>query len=237
MILNNYSDKEKGAYLGAIASIATADRQASEAELEYLDALGDTAGLSPEQKEAVANIANGISPDDLKQCLDVLKSSELKYSLIADLIAFARSDNSYSGEEKNNIDKIAQYVGVSNEQVSALNRLVSKAAESGQPVEEMSKPGFLDSLGLGNLFGSSGPGGSNMAKNILGIAGPMLLGALLSRGMRGRHGGGGLGGMMGGMGGMLGGAGNSGLGGLFSMLGGGNSFRNAGGLLSGIFGR
>jgi hypothetical protein len=70
-ILHNYSDREKGAYLGAIASIATADRQASEAELEWLDALGDTAGLSPEQKEAVANIATGISPDDLKQCLDV----------------------------------------------------------------------------------------------------------------------------------------------------------------------
>ena len=42
-ILEGYSDNEKGAYLGAIASIATADRQASEEELSYLQALSESA--------------------------------------------------------------------------------------------------------------------------------------------------------------------------------------------------
>ena len=37
-ILSGYSDMEKGAYLGAIASISTADRSASEEELEYINA-------------------------------------------------------------------------------------------------------------------------------------------------------------------------------------------------------
>jgi uncharacterized tellurite resistance protein B-like protein len=244
-ILRDYSDAEKGAYLGAIASIATADRQATEEELEYLNALADTAGLSPEQKEAVSQIANGVSSDDLKQCLDILKGSDLKYSLVTDIIAFAKSDANYSDAEKNNIDKIAQYLGVNQEQVSALHQFVNKAAESGASPEEISKPGFLDSLGLGNIFKSSGSDKSNLAKNILGIAGPMLLGALLSRGLRGRQGGGGLGGMLGGGGGMFGGGGgggmspmgNGGLGGLFSMLSGGRGFSNSGGLLSSIFGR
>ena len=49
-VLRDYSDAEKGAYLGAIASIATADRQATQEEIEYLDALSDTAGLSAEQR-------------------------------------------------------------------------------------------------------------------------------------------------------------------------------------------
>jgi len=237
-VLRDYSDAEKGAYLGAIASIATADRQATPEEIQYLDALGDTAGLSDEQKEAVSQIAQGISPDDLKQCLDVLKNSDLKYSLITDIIAFAKSDANYSDAEKNNIDKIAQYLGVNEDQVSALHQFVNKTAESGQSPEELTKHGFLDSLGLN----------SGLTKNILGVAGPMLLGALLSRGLRGRHsGGGGLGGMLGSAGGMLGGTGgmlgrgggmmNSGLGGLLSMLSGGRGFNNAGGLLSGIFGR
>jgi uncharacterized tellurite resistance protein B-like protein len=126
----------KGAYLGAIASIATADRQATQEEIEYLDALSDTAGLSAEQKEAVSQIAQGISPDDLKQCLDVLKDSDLKYSLITDIIAFAKSDANYSDAEKNNIDNIAQYLGVNEAQVSALHQFVNKAAESGQPPEK-----------------------------------------------------------------------------------------------------
>jgi len=242
-ILRDYSDAEKGAYLGAIASIATADRKATEEELEYLNALADTADLSPEQKEAVSQIANGVSSDDLKQCLDILKGSDLKYSLVTDIIAFAKSDANYSDAEKNNIDKIAQYLGVNQEQVSALHQFVNKAAESGASPEEISKPGFLDLLGLGNIFKSSGSGKSGLT-NILGVAGPMILGALLSRGLRGRQGGGGLGGMLGGGGGMFGGGGggmspmgNGGLGGLFSMLSGGRGFSNSGGLLSSIFGR
>ena len=40
-VLEGYSDQEKGAYLGAVASIATADRQASAEELEYISALCD----------------------------------------------------------------------------------------------------------------------------------------------------------------------------------------------------
>jgi uncharacterized tellurite resistance protein B-like protein len=244
-ILHDYSDVEKGAYLGAIASIATADRQATQEEIEYLNALADTAGLSAEQKEAVSQIANGVSPGDLQQCLDILKGSDLKYSLITDIIAFAKSDANYSDAEKTNIDKIAQYLGVNEEQVSALQQFVSKTAESGLPPEEVTKHGFLDSLGLGNVFKSSGLDKGNLTKNILGIAGPMILGALLSRGLRGRQGGGGaLGGMFGGGGGMFGGGGggmfpmgNSGLGGLFSMLSGGRGFSNSGGLLSSIFGR
>ena len=45
-VLEGYSDKEKGAYFGAVASIATADRQASQKELEYISALCDAADIS-----------------------------------------------------------------------------------------------------------------------------------------------------------------------------------------------
>jgi hypothetical protein len=49
-ILQGSSDVEKGAYLGAIASIASADRQATEEEVDYLMQLADAAGLSDEQR-------------------------------------------------------------------------------------------------------------------------------------------------------------------------------------------
>jgi uncharacterized tellurite resistance protein B-like protein len=45
-LLQNYSEAEKAAYLSAIASLATADRQASEAETQFLHALAQQAGLS-----------------------------------------------------------------------------------------------------------------------------------------------------------------------------------------------
>src|SRR5690242_10320231 len=102
-ILEGYSDLEKGAYLGAIASLATADRQASDEELEYIQQLADSANLSPEQQQIVRDAATELSGEELNRCLDVLKNSQLKYSLVTDLMAFAKSDQDYSEAEQQSI--------------------------------------------------------------------------------------------------------------------------------------
>ena len=108
-ILEGYSDQEKGAYLGAIASLATADRQASQEELDHLEALASAAELSTMQREAVVRAATELSGEELKRCLDILKTSDLRFSLVADLIAFAEIDNEYSPEERSNVENITQY--------------------------------------------------------------------------------------------------------------------------------
>lgn len=216
-LLQNYSDEEKGAYLGAIASIATADRQASPEEVEYLTALADSADLSEAQRNAVIQAANGVSAEDLKRCLDILKGSELRFSLVTDMIAFAESDQNYSAEEKASVEKIAQYLDVNQQQFSLLDQFVKKTNETQAPPEEVQKPGFLDSLGLGDKMRSAGINSNTLLRTVLGIAGPMVLAGMLRRRGGGMMGGGlgsGLGGMLGG--GMLGG----GLGSIISMLGG-----------------
>jgi uncharacterized tellurite resistance protein B-like protein len=230
-LLKDYSDVEKGSYLGAIASIATADRTASEEELEYIQALADSAELSAEQKEAVERAATELSGEELKSCLDNLKGSDLRFSLITDLIAFAESDKNYSPEEKENIEKIAQYLNINKQQFSLLDQFVQKTARSNAAPEEIQHHGFLGSLGLEDKFKGAGINIGSITKGLLGVAGPMILGGLLSRGMRGRSGGG-LGGMLGGgLGGMLGGGG---LGSLTSMLNGGRGLGSTGGLFSRI---
>jgi hypothetical protein len=55
-LLKDHSNLEKGSYL----TITTADRTASEEELQYIQALADSAELSTEQKEAV-EIATGFN--------------------------------------------------------------------------------------------------------------------------------------------------------------------------------
>ena len=57
-LLKDYSDMEKGAYLGAISSIATADHSASEEEIEYIMALADSADLSEDQKKGRSTCSN-----------------------------------------------------------------------------------------------------------------------------------------------------------------------------------
>ena len=240
-LLKDYSDLEKGAYLGAIASIATADRTASEEEMEFIEALADSAELSPEQKEAVRRSATELSGEELNRCLEELKGSDLRFSLNTDLIAFAESDQNYSAEEKANIEKIAQHLNINQQQFSLLDQFVQKTKETEVAPEQVQQQGFLGSLGLEDKFKNAGINFGSLTKGLLGIAGPMILAGMVSRGLGRRSGGlggmlggGGLGGMLGGgLGSMLGGGG--GLGSLTGMLSGGRGFRNSGGLLSRIF--
>ena len=233
-ILEGNSDMEKGAYLGAIASLATADRTASEEEIEHIEELCDAAQLSEEQKALVIQASTELSGEELNRCLDILKSSDLKYSLITDLIAFAKIDNDYSEDEQQNVQKIAQYLGVNQKQFSLLDQFADKAIETDASPEQIAQPSFLSSLGLQDKMQSAGINTGGLLKGLLSFAGPMILGGLLSGAMN-RRSGGGLGNAgLGGGGFMPGGGG--GLGSIIGMLGGGRGFGGVGGLLGKILG-
>ena len=228
-ILEGYSDHEKGAYLGAIASIATADREASPEELEYIDHLSEAAQLSEKQKQAVQQAATELSGEELNRCLDILKGSELKYSLVTDLMAFAKSDNNYSEKEEENITKISRYLGIDQKQFSLLDQF---ADESVHQPETTQAQGLLGGR-LGNQLQNAGINTGSLFKGLISIAAPILIGSMLSRG-RGR---GGLGGALGGgLGGMLGGGMSGGLGSVIGMLNGGRGMGSTGGLFGRIFG-
>jgi uncharacterized tellurite resistance protein B-like protein len=227
-ILKGYSEREKAAYLVALTSLATADRRASEEELEQIREMSHAAGLSPEQEQLVLHSAEDVSGEDLTKALDVLKNSELRFSLVADLIALAKADDSYTTEEKTNIEKIARYLKVEQSQFSVLDQFVDRAAEKAESPQDVTRHGFFDSLGMGDKFSNAGLNMGSVGKGLLGFLGPMILGSLAGRALGGRRSGmgGGLGGSLGG--GMLGGA-------LGGMLG-GNSRGGGMGLPGGLGG-
>ncbi|RYY95060.1 MAG: TerB family tellurite resistance protein [Chitinophagaceae bacterium] len=247
-ILEGHSPMEKACYLGAIASIATADRSATPEELEHLDTLSEAAGLSDEQSEMIRRAATELGPEELNRCLDQLKGSDLRFSLVTDCIAFAESDGDYGSEEKAAIEKMAAYVGVDQKQFSLLDEFAHEAKARATTPEEAASPQFLQSSGLGDRMQKAGINTSGLLKGLLGVMGPILLAGMLSGGRRrgGMLGGGGLGGgLLGGLGGGLLGGGMGGLGGglgsLTGMFGGGGGFRNSGfgrrgGMLGGLFG-
>ncbi|WP_170971057.1 TerB family tellurite resistance protein [Ilyomonas limi] len=246
-ILAGHSDQEKGAYLGAIASIATADRQATKEELESLAELCDAAQINKQQKEAVLHAAGTITDDELIKCLDILKNSDLRYSLVTDLIAFAKADSDYNEAEQQQVQEIAQYLGVNQQQFSLLDQFTNKAANAQVTPEEAKQPGFLSTLGLDDKMKNAGINGSSLLRGLLTIAAPLLLTRMvtnkLGRGSGGmfggsrRRGGGmfGGGGPGGNMGGGLGGLfGGGGLGSLIGMFNGGRGYGNAGGMFDRI---
>jgi len=226
-VLEGFTDAEKGAYLGAIASIATADRNASEEELEYLDALCESANLSASERSNVLEAASTpVTDEQLKRHLDLLKSSDLRFSLVSDVIAFAQADKNYTAEEKSEVESIAQYLGVNQEQFSLLNQFTNKAVQEAPKhadalgSSQTTPNSFLNSLGFGDKFKNAGIKSDSLLKGALGIIGPIILMKMMSGGRRsGRGGGGLLGGLLGaGGGGMLGGGGGGLLG---SLLGSG----------------
>lgn len=228
-ILQGESDLEKGAYLGAIASIATADRQASGVEMEYIAKLCEAAELSSQQQASVMRAATELSPEELTRCLEILKKSELRFSLVADLMAFAKSDENYSEDEQKNVGTIADYLGVNEQQFSLLDHFAEKTKTLEVTAQETHQPDFLSSLGLKDKLKNAGINGGGLLKGLIAFASPLILGGLFSRrrgsqssGPGGRSGGGLFGG--------------GGLSSLIGMLSGGKQFGNTGGFLKRILG-
>jgi uncharacterized tellurite resistance protein B-like protein len=231
-ILEGHSDLEKGAYLGAIASIATADRSASPEEIDYLSQLCDAAELSEQQKSSVINAATELSGAELTRCLDILKNSDLKYSLVTDLIAFAKSDDEYNEAEQQSVQKISQYLGVNQQQFSLLDEFAEKATTANASPGKTGEVNSLFSSGLKDKMQNAGISSNGLLKGLLGVAAPFILGSMMGRGLRGRTSFGHSGGMFSGGGGFFGG----GLGSVIGMLNGGRGMGNMGGLFGRILG-
>ncbi|GGG44031.1 TerB family tellurite resistance protein [Hymenobacter glacieicola] len=228
-LLQNYSDQEKAAYLSVIASLASADREASAAEIEFLQQLAHQANLSGGATQQVLSAAKDASNESIKGNLDALRSSDLRFSLVTDLISFARADGAYSNTEEEMVNKIAAYLGINQQQTQVLEQVVDQAAQVPHDANDPAKQGFLG--GITDKLSNVGiPKGALMA-GLLGVVAPMVISKVMNRGGGMPGGGGLLGGMTGGgsMGGLLGGAAQSGMGGLLGGLLGG-------GLLGGMMG-
>jgi uncharacterized tellurite resistance protein B-like protein len=227
-LLQNYSESEKTAYLSAIAALATADRQASAPEAEFLQRLAQQAGLSDGATRQVLAAADHADNSTVQQSLDQLKSSDLRYSLVTDLISLARADGNYSAGEEEMVGKMAAYLGINPEQKQTLENVVDQAASVPHDPQDPNKQGFLSSIG-DKLSNVGIPKGALMA-GLLGVVAPMVISKVMGGGNNGgsQSPSGSMGGLLGGAMGNLGGGGGS----MGSLLGG----LLGGGLLSGVLG-
>ncbi|MCJ8165302.1 TerB family tellurite resistance protein [Pontibacter sp. E15-1] len=249
-LLKDYTQEEKGAYFGALATMASADGKTTEEELEFLSLMSEAAALPENVQQEVVLIAKEPSKIDVQKCLDVLKGSQLRFSFVTDVISFAKADGHYAPEEQKRIQGMADYLGVDQKQYSILEKYVSKADEAQKQGEDPTSQSFLSKNGFGDMFKNAGIS-PQMVQGILGVVAPLVIGRLLSGGRRSRYGGGGMAGGL--LGGLLGGGGmgggmyrsGGGLGSIISILGGLNGRRGygnmrqsggLGGLLGGLFG-
>jgi uncharacterized tellurite resistance protein B-like protein len=57
--------------------------------------------------------------ETIQRHLDTLKGSDLRFSLVTDLISFARADGSYANDEEAMVGKMAAYLGINEQQKQA----------------------------------------------------------------------------------------------------------------------
>ena len=228
-LLANYSEAEKTAYLSAIASLATADRQASDNETQFLQALVQQAGLSPDGTQQVLAAAQDSNDQSIQQNLDVLKGSDLRFSLVTDLISFARADGAYSNKEEAMVAKMSAYLGINPEQKQTLETVVDQAASVPHDEQDPAKEGFFNRIG-DKLSDVGIPKGALMA-GLLGVVAPMVISRMGGSSNQSSNSNEGL--LGGSMGGLLGGAAQSGMGGMLggllgSVMGGGSQYPSQG---------
>lgn len=172
-LLHDYSDQEKTAYLSTIASLASADRNASPAEAEFLQQLAHSAQLSEEGTQQVLKAARDASNQSVQQHLDTLRNSELRFPLVTDLISLARADGTYSAEEEAMINKIAAYLDINEQQKHTLESVVDNATHIAHDPGDPAKKSFLN--GISDKLDSTGiPKGALLA-GLLGVVAPMIL--------------------------------------------------------------
>ncbi|WP_017733914.1 tellurite resistance TerB family protein [Nafulsella turpanensis] len=219
--LKDYPEKEKTAYLAAVASMATPEDKASAEEEEFLADLCEEAGLTQRDTEEVIMEARDPVNDGFARNLDFLRNSELKYSFVVDVLSYAKADGHFSDEEKKKIHRMADRLGISIEQYNALQEYVEKAEQA--QGAETTQEGFLENTGLKQKFEKL----NIPVRGLLsGLVGSMLMSGIMGRRRRGGL----LTRLMGG-----GYRRRSGLSSVVGMLSGNRGYRRSGSLLGKLF--
>ncbi len=192
--LKNYSSDEKVAYLSILSAIAYADKDFSSKEKELLDKYLTLFELTDEEKAKIYSSVFVLKGEQKKQYLDLidkLQDSELKFTLIYDLLLMAKADDDVSEEEMEYIYQIAEYLGINHEQVEAINQLqdgllkqVQENKLTRQNVQELFSELIAKLSSLGITIATISAAGTVEGLSAAGItSGLAALGGILGGGM------------------------------------------------------
>jgi uncharacterized tellurite resistance protein B-like protein len=128
---------ERVDYLIIVASMAGADVELKQEETDKLKTLCKQLGLPDEELKKVLTAAQSATAS-IHRHLEGLKASPLRFSLLSDCVALAYADDKYEESEKAEVRSLAAQLGVTEEQVVAIEELVATChqAVKGGPVSE-----------------------------------------------------------------------------------------------------
>lgn len=131
-ILMQYPEAERVAYLSLVTPLCYVDAEFSEAEKILLETFFDDLQLSNQSKSKIFAAIYYLSDTDKERYLELLQAlenSELKYALISDLCMMSFADDELSDEEQQYIRDMGGVLGISAEEISAIQYLQENLAK------------------------------------------------------------------------------------------------------------
>lgn len=119
-----FNESERADYLVTLAHMVGADGEITSEEIFALRKLCEDLVLGPTSRGRVMAATTGSS--DLTEVLQRLATTKLRYGLILDLCLTSLWDGNVSEAERNEIQQLAQALGVDTPQVEACMKLAEK---------------------------------------------------------------------------------------------------------------
>ncbi|GAK58515.1 hypothetical protein U27_05489 [Candidatus Vecturithrix granuli] len=168
--LKNYPEDQKIDYLCLVASIAVADGVMSDDEISILREFCESIGIGEVGIGVILGTIGDPSILDGQATLSRLTHTDLKFTLLTDMLCMAYADGRISPAEREEIHNIAAKLEISSEQIHAVdeylkslfsmtadetdylaNHTSSILIQAGIPVEAITLSGFVDHLRTKNL--------------------------------------------------------------------------------------
>lgn len=143
--LRPYPTEEKIAYLSLVAVMAAADGLFANEEREGLQELCYAVGLRETEVSGVIEFAEKVEPFSLEETLLSLRYSELRFTLMTDVLFMAYADHKVTGEEEQEILRFSGFLSISPEQVKSLRHYVETVLAFG--LERERQDSCWDSIG------------------------------------------------------------------------------------------
>lgn len=124
-------------YARIVAAVAGADADLDVDEVESLRGLCSALGLPPGATEGVLLFAEKPSPDHVRESVEALRDSNLRATLITDLVALAMSDGKYHISERKQIHALAALLLVPEKEIATIEDYVARSLGEGEIITDV----------------------------------------------------------------------------------------------------
>ena len=122
--LANYPEVERVDYLSIVASIAAADDKVTDEEITKIREFCETIGIGEIGLGMIISAVGDPSVIDIEPILARLSKSDLRFTLLTDMLFMAHADGIFVPSEEEEIRRIASMLNINQKQIDAMNKYV-----------------------------------------------------------------------------------------------------------------